>query len=219
MDVKQFENNRWTREDQKIEFRHKAALSFVDYGNVLDLGSGDGLMLSLLKDKGIEGRGLDISDEGVGKANSRGLVTEVYDFGSKPLPFADNSFDSVLMLDILEHLYDPGSVMREAARVSKKHVIIGVPNFSSLPARLQMLVGKVPENNRPKKGHVYWFNIQVMASLARTEHLRIVDMRINTQAQKIPLIGFVFSILGKLFPNLFALSYVFVLEKTDESLD
>ena len=208
MDVKQFENNRWMREDQKLEFRHKAALSLVDYGNVLDLGSGDGLMLSLLKDKGIEGRGLDISDQGVAKANSKGLITEVFDFGSKPLPFADNSFDSVLMLDILEHLYDPLTVLREAARVSKKSVVVGVPNFSSLPARIQVFFGKVPENNQPKKGHVYWFNKKVLVGLAARSGLRIEKLQVNAQLERIPVIGMVFRLLARIRPSLFGLSFV-----------
>ncbi len=213
MDVKQFENNRWTREDQKIEFRHKAALSFVDYGNVLDLGSGDGLMLSLLKDKGIEGRGLDISDEGVSKANSRGLVTEVFDFSKKQLPFADGSFDTVLMLDILEHLYDPLVVLREAARVSKGGVIVGVPNFSSLPARLQVLFGSVPENNQPKKGHVYWFNRKILLTMAEKAGLKLDILRYNVFWDKVPVLSLVIRALASIFPGVFALSFVVKLKK------
>ena len=61
MSVKDFENNRWSNEDQKLEFRHKVALSMIDSGTVLDLGSGDGLLLSLLREKVIKGIGLDIS--------------------------------------------------------------------------------------------------------------------------------------------------------------
>ncbi len=213
MDVKQFENNRWTREDQKLEFRHKAALSMLDYGNVLDLGSGDGLMLSLLKGKGIEGRGLDISDQGVAKANSRGLVTEVFDFSQKPLPFADASFDAVLMLDILEHLYDPAAVLREAARVAKDEVMIGVPNFSSLPARIQVLFGKVPENNQPKKGHVYWFNREILLNMAESAGLVPSVIRTNVVWERVPVFNLIFRVLARVFPGVFALSFVVKFKK------
>lgn len=208
MDVKQFENNRWQREDQKLEFRHKVALSMVPFGTVLDLGSGDGLLLSLLKDKGIEGKGLDLSEEGVTKANNKGLRTQVFDFGNRPLPFSDNFFDTVIMLDILEHLYDPLSVLKEAQRVSKNQIIVGVPNFSSLPARIQTLLGKVPENNQPKKGHVYWFNKTVLFEMFKKADIQIERIDVNTNFSSVPLLGFIIKTLSKIFPNLFSLSFV-----------
>ena len=67
MNVHKFEDTRWAKDDQKICFRHEAALGMIERGNVLDLGSGDGLFLSLLKQKGIEGEGLDISKNGIGR--------------------------------------------------------------------------------------------------------------------------------------------------------
>ncbi len=38
MSVKQFENNRWGRNDQVVCFRHEAALEMINEGTVLDLG-------------------------------------------------------------------------------------------------------------------------------------------------------------------------------------
>jgi methionine biosynthesis protein MetW len=208
MDVKQFENRRWSNEDQKIQFRHKAALDMINSGSVLDLGSGDGLLLSLLREKGISGEGLDLSEEGVTKANSKGLNTKVFDFGSNKLPFPDNSFDTVVMLDILEHLYDPSSVLKEATRVSKGDVVVGVPNFSSLPARLQVLCGRVPENNQPKKGHVYWFNLKVLKKLFCASELSLIELKTNTIFESVPVILFITKFLAKFMPNLFGLSFV-----------
>ena len=48
MSVKNFENKRWTSGDQKISFRHKAALNLITglsnkEISLLDLGCGDGL--------------------------------------------------------------------------------------------------------------------------------------------------------------------------------
>src|ERR1043166_2084581 len=91
--------------------------------------------------------GLDISEQAVQKCKTAGLDARVFDFAGQPLPFQDRSFDSVVALDVLEHLYDPAQVLREAFRVSRKRVIVSVPNFNSLPARLQVLLGRVPENN------------------------------------------------------------------------
>lgn len=218
MSVKNFENKRWGGENQKISFRHKTALEMITAISdkeisVLDLGCGDGLLLSLLKEKGIIGKGLDISDEAVAKTKNKGFEASVFDFSDK-LSFADKTFDVVVSLDVLEHLYNPENLLREANRVSKRFVIIGVPNFNSLPARLQVFLGAVPENNRPNKGHIYWFNYSILEKMVRESNLVIKELRVNTIMEDSFLAGYLFKSLAKIWPSLFALSFVIRLEKT-----
>ncbi len=212
MSVQQFENTRWANDDQKICFRHKVALDMISQGNVLDLGSGDGLFLSLLKQRGIEGEGLDISEEGAVKARAKGLTVSLFDFND-PIPFKDNTFDTVVMLDVLEHVYAPEALLKEAVRVSKKTVIIGVPNFNSLPARLQTLYGEVPENNRPNKGHIYWFNHDVLVSMIHACGLSIIAVESNTILERLPVVGVFTRFLAFVMPNAFSLSFVVKAQK------
>ncbi|MEK9182264.1 MAG: methionine biosynthesis protein MetW [Patescibacteria group bacterium] len=217
MNVKNFENERWGRENQKISFRHKTAFEIITAIHdkeisVLDLGCGDGLFLSLLKEKGINGKGLDISEEGVAKTKNRGFEASIFDFSDK-LTFADKTFDVVVSLDVLEHLYNPESLLKEASRVSNRFVIIGVPNFNSLPARIQVFFGAVPENNRPKKGHIYWFNYFALKKMISENNLVFKELRVNTIMENRFLIGNLFKIMAKIWPSLFALSFVVRLEK------
>lgn len=212
MNVKNFENNRWLNEDQKIQFRHRATFSMIDSGTVLDLGCGDGLLLSLLKDKGVKGKGLDISENGIEKAKTKGLDVSIYDFSNR-LPFDDNTFDTVIMLDLLEHLYNPEFLLSEARRVSKKNIIVGVPNFNSLPARIQMLLGKIPENNQPKKGHIFWFNYNIIRAIFARVNLKIIKIDSNTLFEKRFPISKVTKYLSRLVPNLFSLSFVVLARK------
>ena len=207
MSVHKFEDTRWAKDDQKICFRHEAALGMIERGNVLDLGSGDGLFLSLLKQKGIEGEGLDISKKGIAKTRAKGLTASLFDF-NEPIPFADNTFDTVVMLDVLEHLYAPDKLLRESVRVSASHVIVGVPNFSSLPARLHVLFGAVPENNHPHKGHIYWFNHAILLSMLSASGLVVDVMRVNTFLERVPVLSHLMRFLARAWPNLFALSFV-----------
>jgi methionine biosynthesis protein MetW len=208
MSVITFEDKRWKEHPQKKEFRHKACAEFINGGTVLDIGCGDGLLLKMLREKGITAAGVDISPEAVAQCKAAGFEAQTHTLDDV-LPYAHGSFDTVTMLDILEHVYDPSFALKEATRVARTTVIIGVPNFSSLPARVQVVLGNVPENNRPHKGHLYWFNWQVLNALARQAGLQPVKVKMNT--------FFPFSKLGafapRFWPNLLALSFVIKFEK------
>jgi SAM-dependent methyltransferase len=62
--------------------------------------------------------GIDSSPEAVQAASAQGYAVIEGDV-SAPLPFEDQSFDAVVMKDLLEHVSDPVSTVREARRVLK----------------------------------------------------------------------------------------------------
>lgn len=201
-DTEAFEDQRWRTFAQSLEFRHTAALALVQEGPILDIGCGDGLELSLLKDAGYSAEGIDVSEEAVLRCREKGLIANMYD-PSVELPFKTGSIPTILLLDVLEHVFDPASLLAEAVRISAKDVIVSVPNFSSIPARVQVSLGQVPENNRPGKGHIYWFTKQALDACAAEAGLVCAELRMNT-----------FSPLSKLgirpgiWPSGFALSFV-----------
>ncbi|PIS38646.1 MAG: hypothetical protein COT34_02605 [Candidatus Nealsonbacteria bacterium CG08_land_8_20_14_0_20_43_11] len=208
MQVEDFENKKWRNKNQKMNFRLSAALAMIKGGSVLDLGCGDGLLLSKLRERGIAGEGLDISQIAVKKAKEIGVKAEVFDFSVNKLPFSDKSFENVVLLDVLEHLYAPFDILKEAVRVSKQNIIIAAPNFNSIAARWQMLIGKTPENNQPKKGHIYWFNLNVLRGLLKQSGLEIIELKTNTIFEHRVLLKNIFQFLLNFFPNVFALSFV-----------
>jgi methionine biosynthesis protein MetW len=203
----EFEDHRWSSGPQTIEFRHRTALALAEGGTLLDVGCGDGLMLSLLGKKGIAAEGIDASQTAVTRCIEKGMVARV-EVLSGDLPYPDAAFDTVMLLDVLEHVYDPLALLREARRVAKRAVIVSVPNFSSLPARLQVLAGQVPENNRPGKGHLYWFNRRVFYALTAEAGLRVKDLRASTFAPFSMAPVF----FTRAFPSLLSLSFVAKLE-------
>ena len=205
--VEKFQNSQWRRLDS-LNFSKKTIIDLVKDGSVLDIGCGDGLLMEKLRDiKGLEVGGVDISSTAVDICKGRGLECIKADI-TESLPFKDNSFDNVLLIDVLEHLFQPAEVLREANRISRKYIYISVPNFSSLPARLQVLFGKIPENNTPRDGHVYWFNYRVLHKMLNDADLIIEQEIANTVWQDVPIIGHVMNLLKKFFPSVFGLSFI-----------
>lgn len=63
-----------------------------------------------------------------------GVYAEVLHVRFPPLPFPDQSFDTVLLMEIVEHLEKPDAyrLVEEAKRIARKRVIVSTPNFSML---------------------------------------------------------------------------------------
>ena len=163
-----FEDRRWSQRNQELVWRHKLGLELVLEEPVLDVGGGDGLFLSLLRERRRFTRLslLDISPVAAEKATRKNLEALVVDI-TKPFPFVDNSFGTACALDVLEHLYDPAATLKEMARVARQVVLV-VPNFHYWKDRMKMLIGRVPFQSKPKRGHVHWFNyhtLQVMLAV------------------------------------------------------
>ncbi|MDD5071717.1 MAG: class I SAM-dependent methyltransferase [Patescibacteria group bacterium] len=213
MDFKNFSNEYWRSRNQPLVYRHRTALDLIKDGKVLDLGCGDGLFIELLRGREIGAKGVDFSRTAIEKCKKKGLEAYFINSDQESLPIADNSFDYVTILDVLEHLPCPEKLLFEAKRISKKYLIISVPNFSSLPARIQMIRGRVPENNKKNKGHTFWFNYSVLEGLLKDNNLSIVELRVNTFWKNKPIMGELFERLALWRPSLFALSFVIKVKK------
>jgi ubiquinone/menaquinone biosynthesis C-methylase UbiE len=97
---------------------------------VLDIGCGTGETLSFLKEylPKPELYGIDSSPVAIKYAKKRGHKN-ILKVDAKKLPFSDNSFDCILLLDVIEHIEDDASILKEAKRVLKKKgkIIITAP--------------------------------------------------------------------------------------------
>jgi predicted TPR repeat methyltransferase len=100
---------------------------------LLDLGCGDGALLSVARELGVENlEGVDLSREMVERASAVGFAVKLQDV----LPFLDErpseSFDVVCAFDLLEHLGQLGSMPERAAHPKKgRRFLIHVPNGAS----------------------------------------------------------------------------------------
>ena len=65
--------------------------------------------------------------------NAKGRSSLILQGDAQNLPFRDGSFETVSMVEVLEHLENPEKALGEAARVAKRGVIVTVPNLDPLP--------------------------------------------------------------------------------------
>jgi SAM-dependent methyltransferase len=100
-------------------------------GKILEAGCGSGLNLLIFKDA--DRIGLDISEAAVKIGKEKGLNLVQADL-NKGIPFPDDTFETVLALDIVEHLESEQDTLKEIHRVLKKEgkLILNVPACMSL---------------------------------------------------------------------------------------
>ena len=112
---------------------------------VLDVGCGDGSLMSLLiKEKNIEARGLELIEENVKKCIYKGLSVIEGNAETELHQFPNQSFDFVVLSQTLQAFYNPEKVLKDLLRIGKS-VIISIPNFGYWKVRISLLLfGKMP---------------------------------------------------------------------------
>jgi SAM-dependent methyltransferase len=111
--------------------------------SVLDIGCGDGTIAGLLAQ-----RRPDLAIEGVEVIPRPTCHVPCRAFDGARLPFPDRSFDVCLFVDVLHHTIDVTQLLREAARVSRSHIVLkdhlSETSFDHATLRVMDWVGNRP---------------------------------------------------------------------------
>ena len=112
---------------------------------VLDVGCGEGVLLELLaRENGVDGRGIEISPQGVSACLARGLAVMQGDADRDLDYFAAQAFDYVILSQTLQAVRDPRHVLGELMRIGAR-AVVSLPNFGHWRVRLDLLLhGRMP---------------------------------------------------------------------------
>ena len=114
---------------------------------VLDVGCGDGELLRLLEERGVDGRGIELSREGVNECVAKGLAVIQGDADTDLIDYPDDAFDYVILSQTLQATRRPREVLENMLRIGRR-AIISFPNFGHWNMRLQLLLkGQMPRTN------------------------------------------------------------------------
>ena len=105
--------------EHRARWTHRRLVPYIKRReHVLDIGAGDCRLDLLLKERSrCNVVSLDVEDY-----NKTELPLTLFD--GKRIPFADGSFDVVLLIFVLHHTQDPAEILKEAKRVSRRRVIV-----------------------------------------------------------------------------------------------
>jgi SAM-dependent methyltransferase len=130
--------------------------------SVLDLGCGYGAYSLALRADGPAKRrcvGADVNLDYVRRAHASGLPVVAVDAA---LPFPDKAFDTVLLLEVIEHVPAIEAILKEAFRVARKNVLVTVPNAEDL----ELLKGNdVTYSHMLSSDHVHFFDPEGIRTL------------------------------------------------------
>jgi len=109
-------------------------------GNYLDIGSGTGELISLVKANfNVNCYAVDYIDT---LMRDKEQQVDITDLNQCSLPYDDDFFDAITFTEVIEHIEDHRKILKEANRVLKKDgvLVITTPNILNMKSRIRFLL-------------------------------------------------------------------------------
>ena len=146
---------------------------------ILDVGCGEGFTMDKLKknDVGNKIEGVEYSKKAILLAKKLFPTFMLKEGSAYKLPYKKNSFDLVMCIEVLEHLKTPTIAFKEILRVSRKHILISVPNepFFMLA---NFIRGKNILNLGNDPGHINHWTVISFLDFLKKDGLKIKKVRL-----------------------------------------
>lgn len=139
--------------------------------SILDVGCGEGVLTHKWAERLGDGRivGIDLDEPELQAAweHRKRDNLEYRVLEATKLPFADNEFEMVSAIEVLEHVPEPASTIAEMGRVAAKYVLVSVPR-EPLWRGMNMARGAYWKDLGNTPGHVnHWSKRAFVAELSK----------------------------------------------------
>jgi ubiquinone/menaquinone biosynthesis C-methylase UbiE len=152
----------------------KKCLSEIEYSRVYEAGCGEGKVSAFVSGliPSLEIHGSDISEDCVRQAKDACPVGNFSVGSIYQLEVPSASFDLVIACEVLEHLEDPESALKELLRVTNKYLLISVPN-EPIWCICNMLRGKYILHGGNTPGHIQHWGRRAFLKFAE-KHCKVI---------------------------------------------
>ncbi len=202
--------NRSKKELQNRQDLMITADIITNKASVLDLGCGNGNLLHILKaEKNIYACGVEIEQNKLLECVKKGVPVIHSDLNDGLDDFQDNSFDFVVLSQTIQAVHRPDKLIEDMVRVGKK-VIISFLNIGYFTSRFQLtFYGKMPVTNSLPE---LWYSTPNIHLATICDFRNLCIEKGVKITEEIPF-GTHLNILAKFWPNMFAPTCVFIIEK------
>ena len=165
VDLTAYYDDYWAGKDDAFDAsRLKLMTRRIPEGSrLLEVGCGPGILGKLLEERKVRVTGLDHSHVALVRARDKGLACVRCALDGRPLPIRDEAFQWAASNSSLEHLFDPGAVLKEIHRVLRPGGVFlwMVPNVGHWRFRLWLLAGRFPmvENSPTDLLHIRMYTL------------------------------------------------------------
>lgn len=140
---------------------------------VLDVGASAGIFLNLLKQRGLEVSGVELSRHSTKRAHEE-FGLDLFNGSLADAHYPDNHFDLVTMFEVIEHFSNPFRELKEIKRVLRKNglLLIATPNLGSLSARMM-------RRNwwSFREMHLFYFSVDSLRAALLADGFEMLDSR------------------------------------------
>lgn len=191
---------------------------------VLEIGCANGNFGKELKRKGCKVYGVEVSSDMARQAKRHLDSVVVGNIEDMPLRWERNYFDVILLMDVLEHLFDPTATLMKVKKHLKSGgvIIVTLPNVANWKIRWDLLFGRFEYDSSDllEKGHIRFFTFSTAQKMFLDAGYRVEqsDLMITTPS----LLGKISNrfhflrleeVFKRKFSTIFGYQFIFLLRK------
>ena len=192
------------------KFKEVAKL-IPECSKILDIGCNDSGIINFLQNPIYFG--VDGDKEIVHNLQKRKLNVKLVDLNKQNLPFEEEKFDFVLLLDILEHVVDPKKLIYDSKKRLNEFgkLIITLPNDYHILNKIRFVFNKhLTDDPFASYGHLHYFPIKSGEIFLKNQQLTIFKKIIIPPIRPVFIPKIIKDFLANLFPQTFARDVLYV---------